>query len=158
MPAGRPPKHLTDYEKGRVVSIIEAGGDMAAAASTIGISRFSLMRRLEQDKDLAEKVAEAKEKGTDLAEMVLYRLAIGKFQHEGQPLEPNMTALIFFLKNRRPDKWRDRHEIAGWSPPPGGPLTIQMVKAEVVSIGGPQPESPKLLELEAEVESADDES
>jgi hypothetical protein len=30
---------------------------------------------------------------------------------------PNVTACIFWLKNRRRDLWRDRHEIAHKSPP-----------------------------------------
>jgi hypothetical protein len=28
-------------------------------------------------------------------------------------VEPSTTAQIFWLKNRRPDRWRDRHELDG---------------------------------------------
>lgn len=56
----------------------------------------------------------------------LYHRAVGYshdavkiMQHEGQPVEhpyvkhypPDTTAAIFWLKNRRPDLWRDRHDI-----------------------------------------------
>jgi hypothetical protein len=43
-----------------------------------------------------------KEASDDRVENSLYRLAIG---WNGQP--PNTTAAIFWLKNRRPDRWRD---------------------------------------------------
>jgi hypothetical protein len=33
---------------------------------------------------------------------------------------PNVTACIFFLKNRMPDKWRDRHEQVLSDPNGGG--------------------------------------
>lgn len=37
---------------------------------------------------------------------------------------PDSTAAIFWLKNRRPDLWRDRHEVTGED---GGPLGILVV-------------------------------
>jgi hypothetical protein len=48
-------------------------------------------------------------------------LAVKFFQHEGkiihkryvEHLAPDTTACIFWLKNRRPDVWRDRHELTG---------------------------------------------
>jgi hypothetical protein len=43
-----------------------------------------------------------KEASDDRVERSLYQLAIG---WNGQP--PNTTAAIFWLKNRRPDRWRD---------------------------------------------------
>lgn len=58
----------------------------------------------------------------------LYRRATGYthpedkiFQHEGEPVRvkttkhypPDTTACIFWLKNRRPDLWRDKHEVGG---------------------------------------------
>ena len=38
---------------------------------------------------------------------------------------PDSTALIFWLKNRKPKDWRDKIEHSG---PDGGPLTVQIVK------------------------------
>lgn len=58
----------------------------------------------------------------------LYRRATGYthpeekiFQYEGEPVRvktmkcypPDTTACIFWLKNRRPDLWRDKHEVGG---------------------------------------------
>jgi hypothetical protein len=47
-----------------------------------------------------------KEASDDRVERSLYQLAIG---WNGQP--PNTTAAIFWLKNRRPDRWRDVQKL-----------------------------------------------
>jgi hypothetical protein len=47
-----------------------------------------------------------KEASDDRVERSLYQLAIG---WNGQP--PNTTAAIFWLKNRRPDRWRDVQQL-----------------------------------------------
>ena len=47
-----------------------------------------------------------KEASDDRVERSLYQLAIG---WNGQP--PNTTAAIFWLKNRRPDRWRDVQNV-----------------------------------------------
>src|SRR6478672_3672152 len=47
-----------------------------------------------------------KEASDDRVERSLYQLAIG---WNGQP--PNTTVAIFWLKNRRPDSWRDVQNI-----------------------------------------------
>ena len=49
-----------------------------------------------------------KDASDDRVERSLYQLAIG---WNGQP--PNTTAAIFWLKNHRPDRWRDVQQIAG---------------------------------------------
>src|ERR1700733_2891365 len=47
-----------------------------------------------------------KDASDDRVERSLYQLAIG---WNGQP--PNTTAAIFWLKNRRPDRWRDVQQL-----------------------------------------------
>ena len=47
-----------------------------------------------------------KKASDDRVERSLYQLAIG---WNGQP--PNTTAAIFWLKNRRPDRWRDAQQL-----------------------------------------------
>ncbi len=49
-----------------------------------------------------------KAESDDRVERSLYQLAIG---WNGQP--PNTTAAIFWLKNRRPDRWRDAQQLQG---------------------------------------------
>jgi hypothetical protein len=38
---------------------------------------------------------------------------------------PDTTAMIFWLKNRRPKEWRDKHELTGDA---GGPLVVKVLK------------------------------
>ena len=38
---------------------------------------------------------------------------------------PDTTAGIFWLKNRRPDLWRDKHELTG---PNGGPIQVERIE------------------------------
>ena len=40
----------------------------------------------------------------------LYNKAVG-FKHDKRYYPPDTTAIIFWLKNRRPDLWRDKHEV-----------------------------------------------
>ena len=44
-------------------------------------------------------------------------------------ITPDTTAAIFWLKNRRPDLWRDKHSVehAG---PEGGPITMTAIEAD----------------------------
>lgn len=59
--------------------------------------------------------------------------AVKIMQHEGEVIEapyvehvpPDTTAMIFWLKNRQPEKWRDRRELTGDG---GGPVTVQIVR------------------------------
>ena len=90
-----------------------------------------------------EEFSESLKKGKMLADAEiaskLYHRASGYshdavkiFQYEGQPVivpytevfPPDTTAAIFWLKNRRPDLWRDRQEITG---PNGGPQQHEMI-------------------------------
>lgn len=48
---------------------------------------------------------------------------------------PDTTACIFWLKNRRPDRWRDRQEITGAE---GSPLQVDH-RIELVLVGQPLP-------------------
>lgn len=57
----------------------------------------------------------------------LYHRAIGYsygavkiFMHDGKPVEvpPDVAACIFWLKNRRPHLWRDKHDMTVAKAPP----------------------------------------
>jgi len=81
-------------------------------------------RRKYPDFDLA--MAEGKRAPDERVERSLYQRAVGYscpedkiMQYEGKPIivhtikhyPPEVVAQIFWLKNRQPDKWRDKHEI-----------------------------------------------
>jgi hypothetical protein len=77
--------------------------------------------------EFREALKNGKKEPDDLVEICLFQRATGYsypedkiLQHNGQPIvvptikhvPPDVTAQIWWLKNRRPDKWRDKHEVS----------------------------------------------
>lgn len=106
------------------------GLDMSQIAKNIGISRYTLYRWCDQHKPIGD----ALKKGSDIChvevENALYKKAIGYDVTETEQTEttspdgfttvqkrarcrhipPDLGAICFILKNRMPDKWKDRPE------------------------------------------------
>lgn len=95
----------------------------------ISTSTFVLWQQNYPEFSIAIK--EAREKADEIVEQSLYRMAKG-YEHEVEKpmvvgdglgeshveivkyterLAPNTTAMIFWLKNRKPKEWRDKQEI-----------------------------------------------
>lgn len=98
------------------------GLSMGQIASNIGISRATLYQWIDKN----EKIKNALKKGRDVAdyevENALFKSATG-FYYEEEVLDakgkkhtikryskPNVVADMYWTKNRRPDKWRDKRE------------------------------------------------
>jgi hypothetical protein len=75
----------------------------------IGYSKSSLYNKL----DVLDAIKEGRSQGINQVTNALFDSATGG----------NVTAQIFFLKNRQPDKWRDRREteVTGKD---GGPIQL----------------------------------
>lgn len=63
----------------------------------------------------------------DQVEASLFRRANGYDDSKGQHHPPDVTACIFWLKNRRPEAWRDRREHLL-----GGSLKIDAIEMQVI--------------------------
>lgn len=76
--------------------------------------------------EFAEAIKRGKKNPDDLVEQSLYQRATGYsypedkiMQYEGEPIivetirhvPPDPTSMIFWLKNRRPKKWRDKQDL-----------------------------------------------
>lgn len=93
---------LTAAQEERILGAFSAGADWAMAARLITTSRMTLRRAVEADAPLAERVEDARAQADEVVIHSLYTKAtVGK----------DTTAMIFWLKNRRPDEWRDRREL-----------------------------------------------
>ena len=137
MAGGRPSSYKPEYAE-------QAAKLCALGATDIEIADFfecdisTLYRWKNQFVDFCDAIKTAKEAADNRVERSLYARATGYsypsvkiFQNNGNPVEvpyrehvpPDTTAMIFWLKNRRPKEWRDRRieEISGLD---GGPLTI----------------------------------
>ena len=124
MPGGRPSKYKPEY------------ADLARKFGLLGATNDDLARMFEVDPATIDRWIASKpefcgalKEGREVADQTvadrLFKRATG-YEHpavkimayEGQSWEhayiekypPDTTAAIFWLKNRRPDLWRDRHE------------------------------------------------
>jgi len=83
-----------------ILESLKAGTSFTKAckAAEVDTSTFWLWRQA--DKRLNEKVLEVLDSRTQIVEDALFKSALGG----------NITAQIFWLKNRAPDRWKDRYE------------------------------------------------
>lgn len=97
----------------KLLDTLRAGGSVKAACSSQRIGRTTYYRRLKSDPEFRTLAEEAIEEGTDELEDVAVTRA----------KESSDTLLIFLLKARRPDKYREKWqgELTG---PGGAPLVI----------------------------------
>jgi len=92
-------------------------------ASNIGISRSTLFEWRRKYPNISNALKRGKEVIDRMVENALLKAALGyEFEEDGMtkdgdvvPLRrvqhPNTTALIFWLKNRKPAEWRDKQEV-----------------------------------------------
>lgn len=62
--------------------------------------------------EIAEAVRKGKEVVDREVENTLFKSATGFIGPDGRYYPPNITAQIFWLKNRKPDRWREKNDIA----------------------------------------------
>ena len=93
-------------------------------ASNLGINPSTLYRYLKDNSELETALYLGKNVADAEVENSLFKSAVG-FQYQTQELTkdgrtmeiekyqiPNTTAQIFWLKNRRPEAWRDKQEVS----------------------------------------------
>ena len=88
-----------DYKK--VESLAAQGLSKKEIAYCLGIGESTLYEKQKTDPEFLEAIKRGKAKGIGTVTNALFQSAKGG----------NITAQIFYLKNRQPDKWRDRHEM-----------------------------------------------
>ena len=127
---GRPNEFRQEYID-QAASMALSGATDDQIADGLGISIRSLYRYSAQFEKFRQAIKYGKDHADDRVERSLYHRAVGyehdavkvAFDKDGRPLyapyrehvEPDTTAQIFWLKNRRPKEWRDKieQEITG---------------------------------------------
>ena len=109
----------------RISKALESGVSLQGIAAELGISLSTLHRYRRQYPEFDRLFEEAKAAEDDLVEAALLRRATGYATCEGKEVPPDVRAAVFWLKNRRPDSWCDRREIAV-----GEPLEIRLKPEE----------------------------
>lgn len=149
--SGRPTKYRKHWHVKMAARGASAGLTQAEIAEMIGIDQGTLIDWCNRHEEFRQAVKVGKDAASDRVERSLYELA----------LAGNVTANIFWLKNVRPQDWRDRHEheitnnynmlandgdvLAAIKKELGEAMAQQLLDA----LEG-KPADPKLLELAAE--------
>jgi hypothetical protein len=119
----RPEKKVNPIDVARVIG--ELGGTDEQLAKALGITRQALAVRKKKDPQLFDTLKKAKTEADARVEKALYERATGYTcedchvsQYEGvitiTPIKkhypPDPVSMIFWLKNRRPQQWREKSE------------------------------------------------
>lgn len=94
---------FTEGELASLLTALRMAASIPRACVVAGIAVSSLYARMKVDPELRARVDEAREEADEAVISALFTRATK---------EHDTTAMIFWLKNRQPDKWRDRRELA----------------------------------------------
>ena len=75
----------------------------------IGVSQKTINRWKLQHVEFVTALKSGKAPADERVVQSLYQRALG-YDHNGKHYPPDVTACIFWLKNRAPEEWRDRRE------------------------------------------------
>ncbi len=133
-PVGRPSKK-GDIDLQQLYRMAAAGLTDAQMAQVLGISKASL-NNYKKDPSLWDALEKGKKISDSRVVRSLFERATG-YEHDAEEIKvigtevvrvpvikhypPDPTAMIFWLKNRKPEEWRDKHEFTGED---GGPLVV----------------------------------
>ena len=146
MPAGRPSDYRPEYAE-QAARLAKLGAIDIELAEFFGCNLTTMARWATQNPAFRQALKVGKEAADDRVERSLFHKALGYsfesekifLNKEGVPVRvptiehvpPSDTALIFWLKNRRKEEWRDRHEVTGKD---GGPIeTATSIRIEDLS-------------------------
>lgn len=111
---------------------LRKGNTVSSAAAIAGFARQTVYDHRERDKTLAVRWVEAEAEGTEVLEQEAFRRAVQGTDHpvtyEGAITatykEYSDTLLIFLLKARRPEVYRENVSLTGAR---GGPVDVRFV-------------------------------
>lgn len=123
--AGRPSDYRDEYAE-QARKLCQLGATDIELADFFGVSDRTIYRWQNKHEAFCQALKAGKDAADERVERSLYHKATGYtfesekvFQHQGEivraPIRehvpPDTTAMIFWLKNRRPEAWRDKTEV-----------------------------------------------
>lgn len=131
-PGGRPTKYNKSFHPKWGKALALRGFTTVQIAEEFGVATSTVSKWLVEHKEFSESLKTAKEEPDDIVERSLFERATG-YRHKVQKpmsvsqgsgmgaeieiveyeerVAPDVTAMIFWLKNRRPEKWREKQDI-----------------------------------------------
>lgn len=121
---GRPTEYKKEYDE-QAEKLCKLGAIDVELADFFNVSEQTINTWKKKHPSFLESIKRGKEIADMEVANSLYKKATGYttddvkiFQYEGMPVkvpyikeyQPDTTSIIFWLKNRRPDKWRDKTE------------------------------------------------
>lgn len=127
MPAGRPSDYKPEYAA-QAAKLCALGATDQEIADFFEVDVRTIYRWKHAHEDFCQSIKSAKDAADERVERSLYQRAIGYEQDEVKifmpsgaeepvyasyraKIAPDTTAGIFWLKNRRSQDWRDKHEV-----------------------------------------------
>ena len=140
MAGGRPTSYRPGYVK-QAASLCELGATDPDLARAFGVSIRTIAYWKRTHPEFLQALKVGKEVADERVTDSLYQRATGYtydavkiFMPAGakepvyakyrEHVPPDTTAMIFWLKNRKPDEWRDKHEVGGSG---GGAIIVRVV-------------------------------
>jgi len=122
---GRPTKYKSEYAT-QAAKLCELGATDAQLADFFEVSISTINLWKVEHKAFSESIKLSKELADERVEQSLYRRAMG-YEHDETDIRvlnnelvmtpirkhypPDATSMIFWLKNRKKDDWRDKNDI-----------------------------------------------
>lgn len=125
MAAGRPTDYKPEYAE-QAEKLCKLGATDIDLADFFEVSDRTIYRWQAKHPEFCQALKAGKQSADERVERSLYHKAVGYtfdsekvFQFQGEIVRaatrehvpPDTTAMIFWLKNRRPEAWRDKHEV-----------------------------------------------
>jgi len=120
----------------KVLDLVSKGSTVQDACLAAGVLKRQFSRIRAADKEIKARFAEAWENGAEVMEAEAFRRAVTGVNKPvyqmgfevGVVREYSDTLLIFLLKGRKPDVYRERTELTGRG---GGPIEVRDARADL---------------------------
>lgn len=109
--AGRKTRYNAELHVPKAREFMAKGSTRAGIAQAFNIGLSTLYEWIEKYPELADALKEGEQIADDAVVSSLYRLTQWRENLDGETIPPNMTSIIFWLKNRDTKNWRDRKDI-----------------------------------------------
>lgn len=116
----------------KICKHLKKGNTVTTTCQAVGIHKDTFYDWMKKKSDFSDAIKKAQSIADKKVENALFKMATGTFKYEERHYEsiyidkikpgtlkktikktlaPNITAQIFYLKNRQPDEWMDKQDI-----------------------------------------------